>query len=96
MLLILYLSRDEAIQTDVTNLAHCDILLSSCDLLQAKKSDALRIFIMHHYGGLYLDFDIECFKPADDSLQQFDLILQGTGNEGFNNAVMASVPGKST
>lgn len=61
---------------------------------QAKKSDALRVFIMHHYGGMYLDLDIECFKPVDEGLRGYQLVLQGTGDEGFNNAVLASVPGK--
>lgn len=50
---------------------------------------------MHHYGGVYLDLDIECYKPIDASLKGYQLVLQGTGDEGFNNAVMASVPGLS-
>ena len=62
--------------------------------LQAKKSDALRMFIMHHYGGLYLDLDVECYKPADDSLAGYQVVFQGAGDEGINNAIMASVPGK--
>lgn len=60
---------------------------------QAKKSDALRVFIMHHYGGLYLDLDVECYKAVDESLKDYQLVLQGTGDEGVNNCVMASVPG---
>ena len=48
---------------------------------------------MHHYGGLYLDLDIECYKPADESLRGHQVVLQGSGDEGVNNAVMASVPG---
>ena len=64
-------------------------------LLQAKRSDALRVFIMHHYGGLFLDLDVECYRAADDSFQQYDVVLQGTGDEGINNAVMASMPGKA-
>ena len=62
--------------------------------MQAKRSDALRVFIMHHYGGLFLDLDVECYRAADDSFQQYDVVLQGTGDEGINNAVMASMPGK--
>lgn len=26
------------------------------------RSDAMRVFIMHHYGGIYLDMDVECFR----------------------------------
>lgn len=51
------------------------------------------MFIMHHYGGLYLDFDVECYKPADDSLVGYQAIFQGAGDEGINNAILASVPG---
>lgn len=60
---------------------------------QAKKSDALRAMILHHYGGLYLDLDIECFKPADESLRGYQAVFQGSGDEGINNCAMASVPG---
>ena len=52
------------------------------------------MFVMHYYGGLYLDLDIECYKAADDSLKGHQLVVQGSGDEGINNAVMASVPGK--
>lgn len=51
---------------------------------------------MHHYGGLYLDLDIECYKAADESLRGYQVVLQGAGDEGVNNAVMASVPGLSS
>ena len=61
--------------------------------MQEKKSDALRNFIMHAYGGLYLDLDVQCYKPSEASLQHMDLVLQGTGYEGINNALMASIPG---
>ena len=33
------------------------------------KSDALRPFILHAYGGVYLDLDTECFQPIGRSLQ---------------------------
>jgi len=36
--------------------------------------DAARYFIMHKYGGLYIDLDFECFKKFDDILS-YDLIL---------------------
>lgn len=62
--------------------------------MQSKRSDALRAMIMHQYGGLYLDLDIECYKPADASLEDHDLILQGGGDQGFHNSVMASIPGE--
>ena len=62
-------------------------------VMQAKRSDALRVFVLEKYGGLYLDFDIECYRPADESFKQYSIVLQGTGDEGINNAAMASMPG---
>ncbi|KAK9846595.1 hypothetical protein WJX81_007358 [Elliptochloris bilobata] len=59
------------------------------------KGDALRPFLLHAFGGLYLDVDVECFEAVDDSLDGFDVVLQleDGGNKSLNNAVMAGVPG---
>ncbi|KAK9824133.1 hypothetical protein WJX72_008031 [[Myrmecia] bisecta] len=58
------------------------------------KSDSLRIFLMHAFGGLYVDLDVECFRNGDDMLKGYDIVLQGTApEEGVTNAVMASAPG---
>ena len=32
---------------------------------QIKRVDAFRYFLLHHYGGLYVDIDFECLKPFD-------------------------------
>lgn len=50
---------------------------------------------MHAKGGLYLDVDVECFKPTDKLLSDSDIVLQleDTNPKSLNNAVMASVPG---
>jgi inositol phosphorylceramide mannosyltransferase catalytic subunit len=57
--------------------------------------DALRPFLLHAYGGLYLDMDVECLEPVDPTLQGFQLVLQmeDEGSKSLNNAVMASAPG---
>ena len=60
---------------------------------QVKQGDVLRYMILHAYGGIYLDLDIECFSAADDSIANYSVVLQGTGLEGVTNAVMASAPG---
>ena len=58
--------------------------------------DALRPFLMHAFGGLYLDLDMQCYKPMDDSLSEFDIILQEEGTYGGDdqivNSMVASVP----
>ena len=60
-----------------------------------KQGDVLRYMIMHRYGGLYLDMDVECFTAADESLRDYTILLQGTGAEGMTNAVLASAVNNS-
>ena len=57
--------------------------------------DAIRPFILHAYGGLYLDMDVECFRSPEPLMAGFDLIFQSEFQEAndINNAVMAGVPG---
>lgn len=52
--------------------------------------DAIRYFLLHHYGGFYLDMDIECLKPLDALLGEFELVLSKL--VGISNAVMGSIP----
>ena len=36
--------------------------------------DAIRPFLLHAYGGLYMDVDVECFDATDDMVDGFDLV----------------------
>lgn len=38
-------------------------------------SDALRYFILHHFGGIYLDMDVECIKPFASNLKAYACVL---------------------
>ena len=42
---------------------------------------------------MYLDVDIECFRPADDLIKGADTVLQGTIGEIANNFAMAAHSG---
>lgn len=55
-----------------------------------QRCDAIRYFILHYYGGFYIDMDVECLKPIDDLLANFELILSKL--IGFSNAIMGSIP----
>ena len=64
-----------------------------CLYVKVKRADAIRPFILLHYGGMYLDLDNECYSPAEAVFKDYDVVLQGTGFEGLNNGMMASRPG---
>ncbi|KAJ3896091.1 hypothetical protein GG344DRAFT_72572 [Lentinula edodes] len=40
-----------------------------CDYKYAiQRADAIRYFVLHHYGGVYLDLDVGCLRPLDPLL----------------------------
>jgi mannosyltransferase OCH1-like enzyme len=70
------------------------------------RADAVRYFILYHYGGVYADLDAECLRPLDSILVDRQLLLglepplhnrsadaKRYGLENvIGNAVIASVP----
>ena len=71
-------------------------------LLPIQRADAVRYFILHHFGGLYVDLDFECLKPLEPVLHGRSCVF---GSEPrahalayrmpviIGNALMASVLG---
>lgn len=55
-----------------------------------QRCDAVRYFLMYHYGGFYIDLDIEFLKSLDDLLEDYELIFSKL--VGFSNAIMGSIP----
>ena len=63
-----------------------------------------RVVLHHHQAAKtqptvgakaqYLDFDVECLAPMETSIARGSIILQGSGQEGITNAVLASAPGQ--
>ncbi|HOE42555.1 MAG TPA: glycosyltransferase [Rhodoferax sp.] len=39
------------------------------------RADAIRCFLLKHFGGLYVDLDFECFAPLDGILNSASVIL---------------------
>lgn len=69
-------------------------------------ADVMRYFVMHHFGGVYVDLDFECLRPIDGLLEGRELVLglEPTGHVGDSvraagldrivcNAFIASRPG---
>lgn len=50
-----------------------------------------RYFVLHHYGGVYLDLDIGCKRPLDPLLN-FEVILPHTIPIGISNDLIFSSP----
>lgn len=54
-----------------------------------QRADAIRYFVLYHYGGVYIDLDIGCAKPLDDFLA-FSAVLPKTYPIGVSNDFMAT------
>ena len=49
-----------------------------------QRADVIRYFVLHHYGGIYLDLDIGCLRPVDPLLV-YPVILPKTIPVGVSN-----------
>lgn len=57
-----------------------------------QRADAIRYFILHYYGGIYMDLDVGCLRRFDPLLR-FEVVLPKTIPVGVSNDVMASAKG---
>lgn len=57
-----------------------------------QRADAIRYFVLYHYGGIYIDLDIGCLKPLDPLLV-YPVILPKTIPVGVSNDLMFSEKG---
>ncbi|KAI0322482.1 nucleotide-diphospho-sugar transferase [Amylostereum chailletii] len=57
-----------------------------------QRADAIRYFILHHYGGVYLDLDIGCLRRVDPLLV-YPVILPRTIPVGVSNDLMFAEKG---
>jgi len=56
-----------------------------------QRVDALRYFLLHHYGGIYLDLDISPSRPLDPLLS-YPAFACRTKPTGISNDALGSVP----
>jgi inositol phosphorylceramide mannosyltransferase catalytic subunit len=57
------------------------------------KSDILRLYALHKYGGLYVDTDFECLKPFDDLITKGSFFCGREDDEYLCPSLMGSSPG---
>ncbi|OAQ57479.2 glycosyltransferase [Pochonia chlamydosporia 170] len=57
-----------------------------------QRADAIRYFVLYHFGGIYLDLDIGCRRPPTPLLQ-FDAVFPKTKPYGVSNDMMATAKG---
>ncbi|TRM67708.1 nucleotide-diphospho-sugar transferase [Schizophyllum amplum] len=57
-----------------------------------QRADAIRYFVLHHYGGVYIDLDIGCERPLDPLLVH-SVILPKTIPVGVSNDLMFAEKG---
>ena len=55
-----------------------------------QRADAIRPFILYHYGGLYVDMDTFCLTNFDNVFQKKGVYLLESASFRFTNSMMAS------
>ncbi|GAB7345785.1 hypothetical protein MBLNU457_4051t1 [Dothideomycetes sp. NU457] len=56
-----------------------------------QKANILRYAVLYHYGGVYLDLDVDCLAPLDNLLY-LPLLTPGAYPAGVNNAFILARP----
>ncbi|EIW82097.1 glycosyltransferase family 32 protein [Coniophora puteana RWD-64-598 SS2] len=57
-----------------------------------QRADVIRYFVLHHFGGIYLDLDVGCLRPLDPLLVNH-VILPKTIPVGVSNDLMFAEKG---
>jgi len=57
-----------------------------------QRADAIRYFVLSHYGGIYIDLDDGCQRSLDPLLA-YPAWVRRTKPTGISNDVMGSIPG---
>lgn len=57
-----------------------------------QRADAIRYFVLYHYGGVYLDLDVGCLRPLDPLLV-YPVVLPKTIPVGVSNDLMFAAKG---
>ena len=55
-----------------------------------QRADAIRPFILYHYGGLYVDMDTICLRNFDSVFKERGVYIVESGHFGCSNSMMGS------
>lgn len=53
-------------------------------------ADYIRLYALYHYGGIYLDMDVEVLKPFDDLLNLKTIVCEQNGVHGLEVAAFGA------
>jgi hypothetical protein len=59
----------------------------------AQRADILRYELVHRFGGVYLDLDMECLKGIDDLIEGVDAFAAEEQPGELANGIMGAAPG---
>jgi hypothetical protein len=58
-----------------------------------QRADSIRYFVLHHFGGIYMDLDMGCRRRIDPLLQgNWEVLLPVTKPVGLSNDLLVGVP----
>lgn len=61
-----------------------------------QRADSIRYFLLHHFGGVYMDLDIGCRRRIDPLLTgEWDVLLPITAPVGVSNDLLVSTTGSA-
>ena len=59
----------------------------------AERSDIIRLEVLHRFGGVYVDTDVECLRPIDPLLEEGGDFFVGAVQGKVENAVIGAAAG---
>ncbi|KAJ3306712.1 hypothetical protein HDV03_004343 [Kappamyces sp. JEL0829] len=57
-----------------------------------QRADAIRYFLLYHYGGIYMDLDVGCSRLSLENLLSYPVVIPKTKPVGYSNDVLCAEP----
>lgn len=61
--------------------------------IYAYVADYIRLYVLYHYGGIYLDTDIKILKPFDEFILDREYLLSNMGEDYIHSCVLGCEKG---